>query len=810
MMPFAKGARALATSFALMAIATAARADSASDPRQARFEAVAADAKAEMLIDPRRAAWKARQAEPFAATILDTRARQSAEAKLLWLQGEALYRLDQLNQAAPLIARALVLAQASTPRSKLEADILLTRGSINGKIVRVAEALSDLQAAHRLFRYLGDRRSEAISLVCLANLYLDAMDYQATLRYLADALDAYHADPGLEIAIFNARGIVYQDQKLFDRADIEYRQALRYARQAHSSTIEGQLLRNIARNHLLAGQVAQADRAIAAARALPGNDSDNESQLDAVAAQAALQHGNARRAGQLIGRVFSGVDLGSTAMQMHPAHQTALATYRALHRPELALPHLQAMKRLDDEATRLATQTSTALMAGRFNSANQEAKIARLRLEENLQRARSERTLLLGTAGATSVVIVLLLIGVFTIRRSRDEVRAANGDLALTNQALGKALAAKTEFLATTSHEIRTPLNGILGMTQVMLADPALPTATRERLGVVHGAGLTMRALVDDILDVAKMETGNLALEHAPFDLAACLRDAALLWDEQARAKGLRFVLDLQGCPRMVEGDAARVRQIAFNLLSNALKFTAAGSVTLSAEGTDTGVRIAVADTGIGIAADKREAVFESFRQADTSTTRQFGGTGLGLSICRSLVAAMGGAVTLDSVEGRGSTFTVALPLPPAAIVPVPCASTEEGEVLLVIDRNPITRAMFKTLFAPHGTTAFAGSVDEAVACLVGGRVTRVLIDDGTARLGGHPHRFLAAVAAAAGRAETILLWPVAAANERDELLALGITRVIAKPITGAALIDAVFSPTSDEPNVAALVSRAA
>jgi CheY-like chemotaxis protein/anti-sigma regulatory factor (Ser/Thr protein kinase) len=402
-----------------------------------------------------------------------------------------------------------------------------------------------------------------------------------------------------------------------------------------------------------------------------------------------------------------------------------------------------------------------------------------------------------------------------TIRRSRDQVRAANDDLAITNSALGKALSAKTEFLATTSHEIRTPLNGILGMTQVMLADPNLSADMRDRLGVVHGAGITMRALVNDILDVAKMETGNLTIETAPFDVCATVTDAARMWEEQARAKGLSFTVTLNGCPSMIMGDAARVRQIVFNLLSNALKFTKVGHVALNIEvGDDDRLRVAVSDSGIGIPADKIEDIFESFKQADAGTTRQFGGTGLGLSICRNLARAMGGDVSVSSVVGQGATFTLVLPLVRADTAVTDIVETDTRPITLVVDRNPITRSMFRTLIAPHGgPVVFAATVDDAVGHLGNGNVARVLIDDATIRSDGKALAGLSRIADAArvSGAETTLLWPVSAEAERIELLQTGITRVIAKPVTGSALVAAMFGGSVSENNAKVdLVSHAA
>jgi anti-sigma regulatory factor (Ser/Thr protein kinase)/CheY-like chemotaxis protein len=383
-------------------------------------------------------------------------------------------------------------------------------------------------------------------------------------------------------------------------------------------------------------------------------------------------------------------------------------------------------------------------------------------------------------------------------------VRAANVDLERTNSALAKALAAKTEFLATTSHEIRTPLNGILGMTQVMLSDRKLDESVRDRLGVVHGAGVTMKALVDDILDVAKMETGNLTIEAAPVDLPALLRDLCRLWDEQARGKGLVFTLDHADAAGWIEGDAARLRQILFNLLSNAVKFTDRGEVKLAASVEGDRLRLRVEDSGIGIDPDKQEVIFESFRQADSGTTRRFGGTGLGLAICRNLARAMGGDILVDSVPGQGSAFTLELPHRP---ITAPGTATEvgPGDALLIVDANPITRSMLKALFAGKAPALlFAASLDESAAAVRQGGISRVLIDEATARRSGND--LIEQLRAYEG-VETFLLWTGSDSDLQQSAGDIGV-RVVEKPISGAALVARVVG--NDDTPPAALVTKAA
>ena len=185
-----------------------------------------------------------------------------------------------------------------------------------------------------------------------------------------------------------------------------------------------------------------------------------------------------------------------------------------------------------------------------------------------------------GIAVALMIVLGLTLAAFFSIRRSRNEVRAANDELTVVNTDLEHALKAKTDFLAMTSHEIRTPLNGILGTAQVLLASKAIDEANMKRVELIQSAGTTMKALVDDLLDVAKMESGEVSIELAPTSIEAILKDAGFLWGDKMREKNLEFISEIGELPAMVQTDGGRLRQIVFNLLSNAVNFTREGSVT--------------------------------------------------------------------------------------------------------------------------------------------------------------------------------------------------------------------------------------
>ncbi|SDA12907.1 tetratricopeptide repeat protein [Sphingomonas sp. NFR15] len=782
-----------------------------------QFDGLVADAKAAMLVNPAQAIDKAKAAQQAANALPGSR-RPTGVATAQWLQGEAYLRLGDVVHARPLIDQAFATASAG-PVTKLTGDILLSRGGLHTATAQVAAALADYQQAYNLFRGLGETRSRAIALLSIALLYQEAGDYRVALRYYDQAREIYTADPQLLLSIFNNRGNALKELGQYSAAELQFREAFALAKTMHSPAFEARVLSNVARSQLRAGQLDAADRTISqgfAYRRLP-EAAGEIGQFWALAARSSLQHGDASKATELIARGFTGIDLLD-----REAHETAYQAFKRVGDEKQALSHLEALKKLDDQTSKLAASTNTALAAARFDFANQELRIAKLRNDDlarknafERSRAETQRMIFAGAAIVAIIIVALLATSLIVIRRSRNEVRAANVDLAASNVALAKALAAKTEFLATTSHEIRTPLNGILGMTQVMLADARLESALRDRIGIVHSAGVTMRALVDDILDVAKIETGNLSIEQAPFDLKEILRDVCRLWQEQARDKGLSFALDLDNAPRGIEGDAARLRQIVFNLLSNAIKFTDAGTIrlTVATVAQDAGerVRIAVADNGIGIPADKLGLIFESFRQVDSGTTRRFGGTGLGLSICRNLARAMGGDVSVESLEGQGSIFTVDLPLVRVAVAD--CAAEPGSNGLLIVDRNPITRAMLRTVLAPHASdVSFAASAEEAAGRLALGGIAQVLIDDATVKATEDVNAALREIGRAAVLvgARTTLLWSDSDVQVYRRTEDTVIDQFVAKPISGARLTELIYGQSERNRPARGLVTRAA
>ncbi|MBI5667302.1 MAG: PAS domain S-box protein [Chloroflexi bacterium] len=253
------------------------------------------------------------------------------------------------------------------------------------------------------------------------------------------------------------------------------------------------------------------------------------------------------------------------------------------------------------------------------------------------------------------------------IQAQNEALVKANEELALARKQAEQATQLKSQFLATMSHELRTPLNAVIGYTEIQLAGmtgPLTPEQEEYQTRVLANAEHLL-ALINDVLDLSKIEAGRMDLSPKPFNVADWVREIALQNQVLADEKGLRFVVELDDhLPACVTGDHARLKQVVINLLSNAFKFTEAGEVRLQVSRNDReSWKIIVSDTGIGIPAHAQDTVFEEFRQLDSTSRRQYSGTGLGLAIVRRLVLMMGGSIRLKSETGKGSTFSITLPL---------------------------------------------------------------------------------------------------------------------------------------------------
>jgi signal transduction histidine kinase/ActR/RegA family two-component response regulator len=383
-----------------------------------------------------------------------------------------------------------------------------------------------------------------------------------------------------------------------------------------------------------------------------------------------------------------------------------------------------------------------------------------------------------------------------------EDLKGAMRELEVARDAANAANVLKTQFLANMSHEIRTPLNGVLAMAEVM-ALGQLDQVQRDRLDVIRRSGGLLLAVLNDVLDLSKIEAGKLALFEDDFDVETAIGQARENFEIMARAKGLTFQVDVADeATGWWRGDADRLRQIVGNLLSNAVKFTPQGSVSARVDVSSTGsLRIVVRDTGVGIAPEKLPALFEKFTQADNSATRRFGGTGLGLAICRELTQMMGGSIDVESLEGVGSTFTVELPLQrgkPASVQAAEAAApVGEGDLrLLAAEDNPTNQQVLAAVLGSLGIEVhIVPDGKEAVEAWRTGAYDLILMDIQMPVMDGiTAAKAIRDAERAANRRRTpiVALTANALTHQVEEYLAVGMDAHVAKPIEIAKLYDAI------------------
>ncbi|HEX7889918.1 MAG TPA: ATP-binding protein [Ramlibacter sp.] len=406
--------------------------------------------------------------------------------------------------------------------------------------------------------------------------------------------------------------------------------------------------------------------------------------------------------------------------------------------------------------------------------------------------------------------------------RDVTQRRAAEAEVRQAQAAAEAASVAKSAFLDNVSHEIRTPLNGVLGLTRLLLAEELTPQQ-RRYVELADASAGSLLELINDLLDLGKIESGRMELENTPFRLDELLQQLAELYRLRAGEKGLRFMLDVDArVPRAVTGDAGRLRQVLNNLLTNALKFTTQGEFGLVVGRAAPGrgehtLMFSVWDTGIGIPHEVQQRLFQRFTQADSSTARRFGGTGLGLAIVKQLCEMMGGSVLLQSEPGRGASFRCEIPLRPAAAAqvaggapkPAPATARHDTRVLVAED-NETNQVVIRGLLAQAGyhEVTVVGDGQEAVEAAEAEDYDLVLMDCRMPRVDGYEaSRRLRAQ----GFTQPIVaLTANAAAGERERCLAWGMNDYLPKPVDPARLAQVLAEWTGNAASTTASPASAA
>ena len=383
-----------------------------------------------------------------------------------------------------------------------------------------------------------------------------------------------------------------------------------------------------------------------------------------------------------------------------------------------------------------------------------------------------------------------------------SEMKDLASNLAYARDQALAANQAKSTFLSVMSHEIRTPLNGVLGMVHVLLKD-APTEQQRSRLEIVRESGDALLAILNDLLDISRIEAGMMTLESIEFDIREVLSGAYAAFTAIANKSGISFILDIEPASGIYLGDPTRVRQVAYNFLSNALKFTKEGRVILSARLADEGLEISVSDTGIGIASERLDGVFDPFVQADASVNRNYGGTGLGLGISRDLAKLMGGSIRVESQLGKGATFTALLQIPRLRDATETRGVVDDEEAVasqeivqslrvLAAEDNLVNQLVLRTLMEQFGITLTVVENGKlAVEAWESQTWDIILMDMQMPIMGGvEASRFIREREQETGRAKTPIIAVTANAmtHHMSEYETAGINGVVSKPIKADAL----------------------
>jgi PAS domain S-box-containing protein len=440
-----------------------------------------------------------------------------------------------------------------------------------------------------------------------------------------------------------------------------------------------------------------------------------------------------------------------------------------------------------------------------------DAILERIRRGDHIKHFETVRLRKDGTPVPVSISISVTrdsagrISGFSTIARDVGAEVATRDALRQARDAAERLAHTRSSFLANMSHEIRTPLNAVLGLTELLL-DTELAPEQRHSLSLVQVAGETLLTLLNDILDLSKIEAEQVRLEAIPFGPAHLIETTIGLLTGRARQKRIEVLVDVaSGVPAMVRGDPTRLRQVLTNLVGNAIKFTETGEIVVSvhaagAEDRRTLLRFAVRDTGIGIPADKLETIFEEFGQADESTTRKYGGTGLGLAIARRLVRLMDGDLTVASTVGQGTefSFTVSLPIEAAATPAPDAGATLTGRRVLVVDDSATNRRIVRGVLGAEGLhVGEADSGDAGLAALQAAQASGApydlaILDQQMPGLDGFALATTVRGSPALAGTRLLMLTSAGERGDGQRCRDLGINGYLTKPASRTDLLDAV------------------
>lgn len=737
--------------------------------------------------------------------------RNEVLLRAAWLEAEGLFRLRRLDEAADVISASL--DTFDNQQSEIYGKLLIASGRVARARGDDGLALESFQNAFKVFSALGNTRYMAISLQSIGTLYMNAKQYERAIEYDQRAVETHPDDPVILLVSLNNRANAL---RRLDRQD----EARKLLHEALSQEIVGsapnyavRLQANLAALELSVGNIDAAKTSVAAIRGLEAKIPKDQMPLlpFAVDAKIALLEGRDEAARRILDRTFANTDFETTPEDETEAHALAFEVYDRLGLADSALLHLKALKRLEDAERDVAASANLAITNAEFELSTKELTIEKLRTErleadvELIRAKRAQDRMFYGAIVVAAVSVICFLVWQTwqsgRVRRITEalnrQLEAVNLKLRRSNVDLEKANSAKTEFLATTSHEIRTPLNAVINLTADVLEHSDLSPPEQEKLSTALRSAEHLHEIVSDVLDVARFEGRRVTTHLSDVRIQNVVDDVVNLWRPKAEEKGLAFGASIDLADSLFHTDEKLIRQVLSNLLSNAIKFTPHGRIELSASGGSATrpLTVSVSDSGIGIAKENRDIIFESFRQIDTGGTRSFQGTGLGLAICKQITELLGGKIDVKSEVGFGTTFTVTIPMSERAQaelepIPVPEPPIDVDITLgrlrvLAAEDNAVNAMVIQAILKGKvETLTIVENGQLAVDAVSVGDFDMVLMDKQMPVMDGV--EATRRIRALPGHRSTIPIVAVTAdafAAAREELLAAGADDYLSKPV---------------------------
>ncbi|HWD50061.1 MAG TPA: ATP-binding protein [Rhizomicrobium sp.] len=676
----------------LYAIAGSAIAAPVAVSAASQFDDVVASAKKAMMADPQKALVFAQQAKGLADKQNSSSQRTANLATSLWLEGEALTRTNRMPEAKIVLTSAITLANADKRVTKIDGDLALSLARLSDAMGDIGLSLESYQRAYKLFVKMGQPRGQSLALQGLGAIYDEAQDFGREVKYYDQAQQIYPQEAPIDLAIANNIGFGLKQLKRYDESIAHFKQALVYAKQLDSLFLQAQVLTNLAAVEAKQHRFGEADTDADRALKMLGKSDENGWLPFAWGTKAEIEYerGNLAAAEADLDKTFQGADLKTTISPYKDFHEIAYKVYAARGRPELALQHLEAFKRLDDQGKSLSASANLALTSAQFNFAAQQFEIEHLKAEQLKRDIRlreshaATQRLMFATAGAAAFALVLWLTWRYQVaRKHRNIVTAANktlkqilgerdceierrveveGELRLATELANRANQAKSHFLANMSHELRTPLNAIIGFSEIIQSGMLPVNKNTEYATDITEAGRKLLSHLNDILDMARIEAGRVSLDEQTVDLSALVaRCVENFSSDQALSRKMFELVgekDLQ-----IRGDHQRLEQIVGGIVSNAAKFTDEdGRIKVWLTGDQNGVDLSVWDNGPGIPAERLDIIMEPFGQAESAYARSHAGIGLGIPIVKALVELHDGRFSIESVENSGTVVKIHFP----------------------------------------------------------------------------------------------------------------------------------------------------